>query len=286
MIYKLGPINSNREGFENLAKLWSLASILVNRVLELDLSKCTSFAANMAAALGTVLALVADKLNRIEIVNVSGPIEHNLRRIQFLTNYGYPPLEAGPTVLPFRRFQLADERLFGEYLRRYLPGKGFPQIREGVGKVFQQSVFEVFQNAVVHSDSKLGVFVCGQFFPGELRLNLTVSDAGIGISRKVRSFDGNSQLTSEAAIQWALEGGNTTRTGRRPGGVGLKFLQGFVRQNRGNFQIASEDAVYDADTGYDKLNSGLPGTTVNFEINTADTQSYHLGADVKPEEIF
>ena len=286
MIYKPGSITGSREGFENLAKLWSLASVLAHSVLELDFSNCTSFDANMAAALGAVLALVADKPNRIEIVNISASIEHSLRRNQFLTNYGYPPLEAGATVLPFRQFQLTDERTFIEYLRDHLPGKGFPQLRGGAGKVFQQSIFEVFQNSVAHSDSRLGVFVCGQLFPKELRLNLTVSDAGIGISRKVRAFNGNSQLTSEAAIRWALEGGNTTRAGRRPGGVGLKFLQEFVRRNGGDFQIASEDAIYGADTGYDKLSYGLPGTTVNFEINTADTQSYHLGRETKPEEIF
>lgn len=286
MIYKLGSIKSNRDGFQDLAEFWSIASLLVNRPLELDLSNCASFDANMAATLGMVLALIAEKSNRIEIVNVAGPIEHSLRRNQLLTNYGYSSLDAGTTILPFQRFQLTEERLFGEYLRRHLPGKGFARVTEGPGKVFQQSVFEVFQNAVAHSDSKSGIFVCGQFFPMELRLSLTISDAGMGICRKVRAFNGNSQLTSEAAIQWALEGGNTTRTGRRPGGVGLKFLQEFVRRNRGDFQIVSEDAMYGAGVGYDKLSSGLPGTTVNFEINTADTQSYPLGGDIKAEEIF
>lgn len=281
MIHKLPSINGNREGFESLAELWSLASILVGRSLELDLSGCTSFDANMAAPLGAVLSLVADKLNRIEIVGVQGPIENSLRRNQFLTQYGYAPLETGATVLPYRRLQLADERLFGEYLRRYLPGKGFPQMREGVGKVFQQSLFEVFQNSVAHSDSNLGVFVCGQFFPNELRLNLTISDAGVGLSAKVRSFLKNPSLTSEAAIQWALEGGNTTRTGRRPGGVGLKFMHDFVTRNRGNMQIVSGDGLYGATTGYDKLSFAFPGTTVNFEINTADTQPYHAGVSAK-----
>jgi len=281
MIHKLPSINSNRKGFESLAELWSLASMIVAKPLELDFSNCTSFDANMVASLGAVLALVADKLNRIEIVGVQGPIENSLRRNRFLTQYGYPPLEAGATILPYQRFQLTDERLFGEYLRRYLPGKGFPQMREGVGKVFQQSIFEVFQNAVAHSESNLGVFVCGQFFPHDLRLNLTISDAGVGIGSKVRSFLKEPLLSSEAAIQWALEGGNTTRTGRRPGGVGLKFMHDFVTRNRGNIQIVSGDGLYSATTGYDKLGFGFPGTTVNFEINTADTQPYHAGISAK-----
>jgi hypothetical protein len=285
MIHKLGLLNNNREGFESLAELWSLASLLVARSLELDLSMCTSLDANMAAPLGALLAVIADKLNRTEIVGVQVHIENSLRRNQFLTNYGYPALEAGPTILPFQRFQLTDERLFGEYLKRYLPGKGFPRITEGAGKVFQQSIFEIFQNAVAHSESKIGVFVCGQFFPNELRLNLTISDPGIGICSKVRVFLGNQDLTSEAAIQWALAGGHTTRTGSRPGGVGLKFMLDFVKRNRGNIQIASGDGLYGATTGYDKLHSSLPGTTVNFEINTADTQSYR-DPDIAAEDIF
>jgi hypothetical protein len=285
MIHKLGLLSNNNEGFESLAELWSLASLLVSRSLELDLSKCSSLDPNMAAPLGALLAVVADKLNRTEIVGVQAAIENSLRRNQFLTHYGYAGLEAGPTILPFQRFHLTDERLFGEYLIRHLPGKGFPRLTAGAGKVFQQSIFEIFQNAITHSESKLGVFVCGQFFPNELRLNLTISDPGIGICSKVRAFLGNQDLPSEAAIQWALAGGHTTRTGRRPGGVGLKFMLDFVKQNRGNIQIVSGDALYGATTGYDKLHSSLPGTTVTFEINTADTQSYH-DPDVAPENIF
>ena len=285
MIHKLRPLNNNREGFESLAELWSLASLLVSRSLELDLSMCTSLDGNMAAPLGALLAIVADKLNRTEIVGVLAAIENSLRRNQFLTNYGYPTLEAGPTVLPFHCFQLTDERLFGEYLKQHLPGKGFPLLTEGAGKVFQQSIFEIFQNAVAHSESRLGVFVCGQFFPNELRLNLTISDPGIGICNKVRAFLNKNDLPSEEAIQWALAGGHTTRTGRRPGGVGLKFMLDFVKRNRGNIQIVSGDGLYGANTGYDKLHSSLPGTTVNFEVNTADTQSYHE-PNVAPENIF
>ena len=286
MIYKLGSIKSNRQGFQSLAELWTIASRLVDRNLELDLSGCAFFDSNMAATLGMVLALIAAQRNQIEIVRVPGPIEDNLRRNLLLVNYDYPPLQLGPTVLPFRQYQLTEERVFAEYLRVHLLGKGFAKTTEGLGKVFQQGAFEVFQNAVAHSESKLGIFVCGQFFPAELRLSFTIADAGIGICRKVRAFNGNSQFTPEAAIQWVLEGGNTTRSGRRPGGVGLKFVREFIRRNQGNLQIAAENALYGAGSGYDKLSYSLPGTTVNFEINTGDTSLYESGVEVNPGDIF
>ncbi len=75
MIHKLATIRSSHEGFERLAQLWSDAAPLFSGRLELDLSECDFFDANMAAPLGAVLALIADKFNRIEIVRVRPAIE-------------------------------------------------------------------------------------------------------------------------------------------------------------------------------------------------------------------
>lgn len=290
MIYQLGTIRSDHLGFERLAELWSNAAPLFSGRLELDLSECEFFDTNMAAPLGTVLALIADRFNRIEIVRVSPGIASVLRKNSFLTNYGYPvDDDASRTALSFARFQLEDARLFAEYLKRQLTGKGIPRPTEGVGRVSQQSIFEVFQNGVSHSESKLGIFVCGQFYPHEQRLNITIADAGVGIGEKVRAFLRNREMLSKDAIGWALKGGNTTRTGPRPGGVGLKFLHDFVESNRGRLQIVSGDGFYEYGRGYDILTGsewGLPGATVSIEINTADTQSYRLSSEISPENIF
>ncbi len=157
---------------------------------------------------------------------------------------------------------------------------------EGVGKVSQQSIFEVFQNAVTHSESRLGIFVCGQFYPHEQRLNITIADAGVGIRSKVRAYL-KSEISSGDAICWALQGGNTTRTGPRPGGVGLKFLHDFVERNRGKMQIVSGDGFYEYGKGCGTLRlAELPGATVNLEINTADTQSYRLDSNITAQNIF
>jgi hypothetical protein len=287
MILKLATIRSSHEGFERLAQLWSDAAPLYSGRLELDLSECDFFDVNMAAPLGAVLTLVADKFNSIEIVRVRPAIESVLRRNGFLTNYGYKPEEdLGRTTLPFARFQLDDERLFADYLKRQLEGKGFPKITEGVGKVAQQSIFEVFQNSVTHSDSRLGIFVSGQFYPLEQRLTFTIADAGVGIRSKVRAYL-KSEMSSGDAICWALKGGNTTRTGSRPGGVGLKFLHDFIERNKGKMQIVSGDGFYEYGEGCGTLtHAELPGATVNLQINTADTQSYRLDSRITADNIF
>lgn len=290
MIYHLPTINSSKGGFERLAELAQASQHLFGDRLELSFARVNFFAANMAAPLGAILARVANSLNSVEIVDVSTMVERILRKNGFLTNFRYAPLEdVNRTTMPFRRLQLSDEGLFADYINRQLRGKGIPKMSEGLGRVFKKKVFEVYQNAVIHSSSQLGVFVCGQFFPQKQRLDLTITDAGMGIRDNVRRFFENDRISSVAAIRWALDKHNTTKQGPQPGGLGLKFLQEFVRLNQGRIQIASRFGFYEFSEGQDsfeKMDSDLPGTSVTIEINTGDTAQYFLASEVTPESIF
>ena len=188
----------------------------------------------------------------------------------------------------FERLPLADQRQFGEYLRLHLRGKGIPRMSARLEKHFKQSIFEVFQNSVVHSGSRLEAFVCGQFYPTRRRLRLTIADAGIGIRTNVREYL-NRQISSVEAIRWAMQAGNTTRTGKLPGGVGLKFLKDFIKENNGKIQIVSRRGFYEFNAHvekYEKLQGDFRGTVVTFEINTADTASYRLSSEVSPRNVF
>jgi signal transduction histidine kinase len=289
MIYYLPTIYSNEEGYEHLAELSLATKSLFADRLELNFSRVGFFDANMAAPLGAVLARVADDLNSVEIVDVPSLIERVLRKNRFLTHYHYEPLDdSNRTTMPFRRLQLSDEGLFEEYIKRELRGKGIPRMSEGLGKVFKKKVFEVYQNAVIHSESALGIFVCGQFFPQKRRLDLTITDAGIGIRERVRRFLGV-KISSVRAIRWALQEGHTTKKGSQPGGLGLKFLHEFVRLNKGRIQIASRFGFYEFYKGketLEKMAEDLPGTSVTIEINTGDTAEYCLESEVTPENVF
>ena len=289
MIYYLPTIYSNEEGYEHLAELSKATKSLFADRLELNFSRVGFFDANMAAPLGAVLARIADDLNSVEIVDVPPLIERILRKNRFLTQYRYEPLDdSNRTTMPFRRLQLSDEGLFEEYVKRELRGKGIPRMSEGLGKVFKKKVFEVYQNAVIHSESALGIFVCGQFFPQKRRLDLTITDAGIGIRESVRRFLGV-KISSVGAIRWALQEGHTTKKGSQPGGLGLKFLHEFVRLNKGRIQIASRFGFYEFHKGketFEKMAADLPGTSVTIEINTGDTAEYCLESEVTPENVF
>lgn len=289
MIHYLATVRSEKRGFDEIGALATDAKELWADRLEVDFSRCGFFDANMASPLAAVLARVADNLNAIEIVNVPSAVQRILCKNGFLLAYGYEAIgDVNQTTLPFRRIQLSDQGRFADYLNRHLRGKGIPRMTEGLGKVFRQSVFEVFQNAVIHSESRLGVFVCGQFFPQLQRLDLTIADAGIGIRTNVRRRLGN-KISSVEAIRWAFQKGHTTKTGRYPGGVGLKFLKDFIAKNRGKIQIASRFGFYEFQNGsdkFEKLSGDSPGTVVNLEINTGDTSDYALSSEITPDNIF
>lgn len=289
MIFGLPNVGSDEAGFWALASLWQAAEPVEYGKLELDLTRCNLFDANMCAALGAVLARIADRFNVIEIVSVRPDVESVLCRNGFLTQFGYPSKDDQQgTALPYRRLRLTDVGRFEDYLAGNLVGKGIPEMAAGFGRVFRQSLFEIFQNAVQHSESRFGAFVCGQFYPTRHQLDISIADAGVGIPANVERFLGQ-HLLPEQALGWALQEGHTTKRGRLPGGVGLKFLKDFVKKNGGRLTIGSGGGYYIHSEQYDSvqpLGLPLPGTVINLTIDTADTQRYALDGDVSPESIF
>ena len=275
MIHHLSTVRSNLEGFECLGDLAKRTRNLFADELELDMSGVEFFDANMAAPLGAVLARVADNFNTVEIVDVPDTVERILRKKQFLTHFRYKPLsDDNRTTMPFRRLRLYDEGAFEEYVHRQSGSKGIPGMSKAARRVFKKKIFEVYQNAVIHSESQTGIFACGQFFPRKSRLDFTIADAGIGIRGAVRRHFKNSRIGSIPALKWALKPSNTTKRGSQPGGLGLQFLQDFSRLNRGKIQIATRFAFYEFNDGaedFQKMSASFPGTAVTIEVNTADT---------------
>jgi len=289
MIYYLPNISSDAAGFGELAALSTRTLADASSHLEINLSRLGWFEANMAAPLGMVLNSLTSALKVVSIVDVPVPTEAILRRNGLLVAYGYPPATTkSRTALPYQRFKLQDSALFAQYLQVNLPGKGIPTMSTGLGKLFQQSLYEVFENAIFHSGSSIGVFVCGQFFPLKQRVDITIADAGITIPRKVNEAFGWN-LSATDALAWALKEGSTTKREGKPGGVGLKLLRDFVALNKGRLQIASGGAYWEFNAGrrlIQSLSCPFPGTVINLEVDTSDNKSYRLANEVSPESIF
>jgi hypothetical protein len=283
MKYELPTIRSTMVGFANLASLSDATRNVYDSEITIHFSKCGFFDGNMASALHAVLESIADRGNMIDLVDFPRSIDTLLCRNQFLCQFGrHAIVDASGTTLPHKKFQFSQSTEFYSYLNDNLSGKGIPVMTERLGKKFRQSIFEIFQNCAMHSKSKAGVMVCGQFYPKEQHLDLTISDSGVGIRTNVREYL-NENISSVDAIKWAMIEGNTTKTGPQPGGFGLKLLQEFIELNHGKVQIASRDGFYEFSNGfksYRTMRADFPGTTINFQINTSDTKSYRLRSEV------
>ena len=291
MRLNVGEIRSNLSGFNSIACVAKKASELQSDSFELDFSGCDFFEANMAAPLYSVIAKLRDGLRNVSICNLPSSIETILKKNHFLSIFNIAELaDTNQTTFPFKIFKLHAGDQFSDYLNSYLKGRGIPKMSEALTKRFKQSLFEIFQNAAIHSQSEAGVFVCGQFFPTKHRLDFTISDAGIGIRENVRKYNKNEKMSSCEAIDWALTEGNTTKAGHQPGGLGLKLLKDFIQINKGKLQIVSRDGYHEFMTSEKSstkiMEHDFQGTCVNIEINTQDTNSYCLKSELNGKNIF
>jgi len=286
----LPAIHHNQAGFEALIHLHKKAKDCVFDNIDVDMSRTTWLDADMCAAFGAILYWLSEHMNMIKLTSIRPNVATILLKNGFLSNYGREEIpDRWGTTIPYQRFDVKDDRYFAGYIEnRFMQRSEIPAMSRGLQKKFRESIFELFSNAVLHSQTKMGIFSCGQFFPRRNSLDFSVADLGIGICRNVKENAGL-DLAPEKAIIWATKGSNTTKRGQIPGGLGLKLLSEFIDLNGGRIQIVS-------DTGYWKrerrevstarLSQPFPGTVVSVEINTADKQSYALASELSQTEVF
>lgn len=285
LLFHIQETRTNFAGFEQLALLHVESASLSFDALELDYSKCQWFDANMAAPLGAVLTSISNNLNDIRFRNLPSGIQDILSRNGFLSQYDFErTVDRYGTVVPYQRVDLTDERFFANYIQKYTQGKGLPAMSPTLRHKFYESIGELFANAVMHSESRLGVFTCGQYFPKKNRFDFCISDAGTGFEGSIRRAFGIN-VSSLKAMQFCLTEGNTTKKDE-PGGLGLKLLKRFIQHNQGRIVIVSKQAYYEFGHGTENvlpLSHPFPGTCINIEINTADSKSYHLRSESIPQ---
>lgn len=92
------------------------------------------------------------------------------------------------------------------------------------------------------------------------------------------------RMTATQAIDWAMSGENTTKTGDIPGGLGLKILRKFITLNGGKLVIVSDAGYWGIMDGKEQptvkaFEHPFPGTVVSVEVNTNDAHSYRLAGE-------
>ncbi len=290
MIVSVDTIKSDSSGFSSIADISFKTKDAWIDSIELDFSSCSFFEANMAAPLYTVISRLRNDLNIVSVTNMRPEVSKILQKNKFLSVFNQSDItDSNQTTLPFKIFKLSAGDQFNDYLDNYMKGKGIPSMSQALTKRFKQSLFEIFLNATIHSQSESGIFVCGQFYPKKHRIDFTIADAGVGILENVQKYLRKPGLDSCEAIEWAMIEGNTTKTGNHPGGLGLKLIKDFIQINGGKIQVVSRFGYYEFsanDESVRKMNNDFPGTCINIEINTEDKNNYYLKSELRSEDIF
>jgi hypothetical protein len=265
------------------------------------MSRVSWIDANMCAPFGALLWSYFNSREaqgkETRILNMNSDIENIFEKNGFLSDIcrdSAKKPDTNKTVIEYRRFRNCDSSLFKEYVENHFIEKHIgchiPEMKVPLKKKFRESIFEIFENAVFHSQTRLGIFACGQYFPRKELLNFSITDLGIGIRNNLYQ---NLRLNyePERAISWALDGVNTTRQclGGTPGGLGLKLIKNFIYNNKGKMMIISDGGYWSFKDGKEdlrRLRLVFPGTTVNITIRTTGCAEYDLLNRTIPENVF
>lgn len=275
--FTLYRINDNYQGFGQLINLYN--TLVKKKFDEIEIRLSDFFCANMSAPLGAVLDLLS--IHNNITITADKQIQKILQKNSFLSYYGYPlSWDNNRTTIKYIRFKRSESDSFAQYVNSQLLNRPeLPQFTPKAKMTIAQVILEIFTNAVLHTETNY-IYTCGQFYPNKQCIDFSIVDTGNGIRNTVNSATGKN-LEAVNAIEWALVDGNTTKLGV-PGGYGLTILQNFLHLNGGSLQIISNNGYYQDmanKRNYNYFNAEFPGTVLNLQIKTDDTNLYRLKSE-------
>lgn len=284
-------IISDHTGYEFLANISLKSWSFTKYEIIFDFSNTALFQENLCSPLGALIADLKKRKNNIRFIGLNENIEKIFRNNGFLklldSNIKVP--NSSFSTIEFKKFSLEDTTRFQDYINDHLIAiKDFPHISELLKKKINKSIWEIFNNAHTHGKCKY-VYTCGQYSTDEMKFFFTISDMGITIRKNVNDyFKSGSDISGKNAILWAVEAGNTTKSGSTPGGLGLSLIREFLALNEGGIQIISSNGYWQEKNGstfVHTFKNRLLGTIVNFEFNLNDKKTYILSSEIDPKNV-
>lgn len=284
-------LKTDEEGFHFLSSL--LIGTSKSKRFILDFQYVTWIEANLCAVLGAIITINKKSGANFTFQNFNNSfIENTLRNNGFLkyikANVSTP--QKKHSGIPLKQFDLQNEDELEEYIYEYvLLAKAVPDMSEGAKKKIFRSIFELYQNSVMHSGAD-DVFVCGQFYHNKKRMALTMVEVGRTFKDNVTEHAfGFGNYSGKESIEWAVKTGNTTKPKGETGGLGLELIREFLRMNKGKIQIRSADGYWEEKKGVTfahDCSSYFQGSIVNIEFNLRDTKEYTTPEEIDIKSIF
>lgn len=195
------------------------------------------------------------------------------------------------TNIPLKNNSLVLQEFYSYFITQFM-GK-VENLSPKLQKKILQKIFELFSNVFRHSDSALGLFCSGQFYPKQDKFNFTIVDNGVTIKRNVNRYLSQQfiknrtiqdkllgkkfkNINAVESIKWALEDENST-TGA--GGLGLSLLMELIKISQGSIEIISGNGYYGINNAREiskELDKSFEGTIISIELNTHSGNYYYL----------
>lgn len=295
-----GGLHTSFQGIQNLLNLYHIIMNSSDNINKIDMSRIIWIDANMCAPFGALLTSYIyspqHKGKQLLLLNINENVEDILTKNGFLSDFCNEPRKPDifQTTIEYRKFEDLDPIPIKDYVERYFIRKHMathiPSMSTPLQKKFRGSIFEIFENAIHHSETQKGIFACGQYFPKKNLLRFSIADLGIGFRNNIYKHL-KIDFSPEGAISWAVDGSHTTRLPDEgiPGGLGLKLIKNFICVNGGEITIVSDGGYWKFENGKEKLERlriPFPGTLVNITINTLGEWESEQPYGIDPKKIF
>lgn len=250
----------------------------------IDFNYCTFLDHLGVAFLGGLIHLIRERQGKVTFNwhTLSPKIRMNLAQNGFLQEFSGEIEPWQGNSMPFRYDIDLISRDDGilPYLEDQWLGRNWINISDQLKQAIISNLAEIYTNAFDHSQSAIGVFSCGQHYPKEKRLELSAIDFGVGIASNVRSLPGHDNMSTEEALKWAFQPGNSTKRDISRGN-GLAILNNFISQNQGILTLCTNDGcikIFDDMIEYTDIHKPFLGTLVNITLQ-CDESAYCLSTE-------
>ncbi len=296
-IIKVEKINTLFHAIE----IYEQISTNIHQECLLDFSETQFIRNNYLSIIG--LAIEERKVHNKHICVIPPDFNRNRKVYTAMSNIGFleeflhtgKSIDYHRTMVKYTHINLNSEHKITDFYEHFVErfqnhiGNLSPQL---LNKIIQK-IYELFSNVFRHSQSELGLFCSGQFYPANKKFNFTIVDGGITIPTNVNKFllkkfkeelgfGGKLRgrefkpLDGVSAIKWAMEEKNSTSG---EGGLGLSLLKQLIIKSGGKLEIISKKGYYAISDGiysYHGLQESFPGTIVSIELKTDESKYYYL----------
>jgi hypothetical protein len=274
-VIQIPRLNDYPSDFKKLFTIWNQVNDY-NQDIRFDFSRCAFLRPNAVAFLGGLARLVESRMGKV-IFDWStlreSWVRTTIRQNGFASAFGDLSASKDGNCIPYREDRTMDMNGIMDYLTYNWIGKGWVHVSNRLRDAVAGRMWEIYSNAFEHSDTGIGVYSCGQHFPEQDTLVLSVVDFGQGIPAKIRNFVGNDPrapgLPADACLRWAFKRGKSTCTEGVARGLGLDLLKEFVQLNEGKLEVYSNEGYAIIDKNgerYENRSISFEGTIVHITL--------------------